>query len=297
MSSNKFSYPHPILGNYDDILPTLADNCVTAKTASDDSFHYYEFTMVIEDETILRLISQNKAKYAIHYKCRSTLFEGKEVNSNNTIVVKIPRKEVIEKIEFYLFIIATESFTYNNPSANPIFMGCSFDVNPNDPLVFFPKQWDNLDISYQTLKHYSSILVPVPDDNLHGNDISIKTDERIEVHLSQEAYSKLKLANKSENAEEIIGVFVQNALLSALFQLFLNSEDEDEIRNNNKPWVEAIFKRMREEAGMPTLEDVIADPCGEIPSLVQRLLNFPIGALLDKLNKDADTESESEDSE
>lgn len=292
MSSSSFSYPHPILGNFDDILPELnAEKSVTAQTESDENYHYYQFVMTVEDETILNLISQGKAKYAVHYKCRSTRFEGCEYGTENTVTVKIPRKKVIERIDFRLFVIATESFTYNTPSANPIFMGCSFDIHPNDPLVFFKDQWDDLDITYQVLKHYSSILVPVPDENVKGDDVRIVTDEKIEMHFSKEAYEIFKNVNKPEYTEEIISSYVQTALLTALFQLFTEN-DESNIKEIDKAWVQAIVKRMKEEPNMPSLEDVVNDPFEEVPSLVQKLLQYPMGSLLRKLNNIVNTEGE-----
>lgn len=292
MSSSKFSYPHPILGNFDDILPELKEDCVKAETVTDDNNHYYQFVMTIEDPTILDLIAQNKAKYAVRYKCKITLFEGIEYSQDNSnkVIVVIPRKEVIEKIDFQLFVIATESFTYSNPAANPIFMGSSFDVHKNDPLVFFPDQWDNLDVTYHTLKHYSSILRPIPDENLEGDDISVSTEEIIEIHVSKDVYSKLHDVNKPENAEEVISSYVQTALLTALFQLFYE-KNIDDIRDDDRAWVQAIIKRMSEEPNMPSLEDVVDYPAEYVPSLVQKLLQFPMGALLNKLATNADVVS------
>lgn len=289
MSSNKFSYPHPILGNYDDIMPVLKGDCVVAEHTQDDDFHYYRFVMSVEDATILELISNDKAKYAVHYKCKDTRHEGCESGKDNSLIIKIPRKVAIGRVDFYLYVIATESFIYTPASAHPIFRGYSFDIHTNDPLVFFPKHWDNLDITHQTIKHYSSILVPVPDENVKGDDVLIKNDEKIEVHISKEAYEKLKVANKPENATDIISSYVQTALLTALFQLFCESDEISEIFQNDKAWVKAVLKRMR-EPNMPTVEDVYDDPFGEIPSLVQLLLQYPLGALLTKLINNVDME-------
>lgn len=295
MSSNNYSYPHPILGNYDDILPMLKENeCVKADIVSDSVHHYYQFTLTIEDQTILNLIDDDKAQYAIHYKCRDTLLEDVKYGKENIQVIKIPRKDVVGKIDFYIYVVAKEDFVYSNPSANPIFMGASFDVHCNEPLVIFPYHYDNLDRTFHVLKHYSSILVPVPDENVVGNDILVKNEEKIEVHISKEAYNKLKKVNKQENAQEIISSYVQTALLTSLFELFNGDLEIDEIRNCEKAWVQAILRRMLEE-NMPTLEEVCDSPFEFIPSLVQRLLNYPMGDLLDKLVKNDIGDSESDD--
>lgn len=295
MSSNNYSYPHPILGNYDDILPMLKENeCVHAEIVSDSENHYYQFTLTIEDQTILDLIADGKAQYAIHYKCRDTLLEDVKYGKENIQLIKIPRKYVVGKIDFFIYVVAKEDFVYSNPSANPIFMGASFDVHCNEPLVIFPYHYDNLDRTFHVLKHYSSILVPVPDDKIEGNDILIKSEEKIEVHISKETYDKLKKVNKQENTLEIISSYVQNALLTSLFELFNGELEIDEIRNCEKAWVQAILRRMSEE-NMPSLEDVNERPFEYIPSLVQRLLNYPMGNLLDKLVKNDVGDSDSED--
>lgn len=295
MSSNNYSYPHPILGNYDDILPMLKEKeCLDAKVVSDAEFHYYQFTLNIEDQTILDLIADGKAQYAIHYRCRDTLYEDVKYGKENIQNVVIPRKDVIGGIDFFTYVVATEDFTYSNPSANPIFMGASFDVHHNEPLVIFPRHYDTLDLTYHVLKHYSSILVPVPDDNIEGNDILVKSEEKIEVHISKEAYEKLKKVNKPGNAQEIISSYVQTALLTSLFELFNGELEIDEIRNSEKAWVQAILRRMFEE-DMPSLDDVYESPFEIIPSLVQRLLKYPMGDLLDKLVKNDDGDFDSEE--
>lgn len=294
MSSNNYSYPHPILGNYDDILPMLNKDSVDGKIESDSNYHYYIFTMTIEDQTILKLIDDGKAQYAIHYKCRDTLCEDVKYGKENTQVIKIPRKDVFGKIDFFIYVVATEDFTYSNPSANSIFMDASFDVHCNEPLVIFPYQYDNLDLTFHVLKHYSSILVPVPDEHVEGNDILIKSEEKIEVHISKEAYDKLKKVNKQENTQEIISSYVQNALLTALFELFCSDLEIEDIRNSEKAWVQAILRRMSEE-NMPTLDEVYDSPFEHIPSLVQRLLNYPMGDLLDKLFRNDVSDTDCED--
>lgn len=288
MSSNKFSYPYPILGNFDDIQSELAEDCVKAEMTSDSDSHYYHFVLDIEDETILDLIAQHKAKYAVTVKCKNTLYQDRVSSDSKEIVVKIPRTSAVGRVDFQLFVIATEPFVYFNPKENPIFMGSSFDINPGDPLVFFPDQYDYLDVTFHMLKHYSSILVPVSDENVEDDDMQIKVDEKIEVHLSPDTFGKFKEVNTEQNSQEIMASIVQSALTAALFNLFLGGEDyeiegPDDIRRIDKAWIEAIVKRIDNEEGMPSLEDVLESPITEIPSLVQKLLQNPIASLLEKL--------------
>ena len=107
--------------------------------------------------------------------------------------------------------------------------------------------------------------------------------------MSPQTYATFKDVNTENNAPEIISSIVQTALTTALFKLFLDVNGEDslpdaeDIRKNDMAWVQAIVARMNEE-GMPTIEDVCESPFCEIPSLVQKLLKFPISTLLDKLH-------------
>lgn len=288
MSLNNFSYPHPILGNYDDITIGLKDDCVAAFTTTTDYYHEYRFVLSLEDNTVLELIKNHKAKYAVNVKCKRTLYQDRILSESNEVIVRIPRNYVLGKLDFQILVIATEEFNYRNPLANPIFMGCSFDIQPGDPLVFFPNQYDYLDITYHTLRHYSSILVPIPNEDLDDNDILVVTDERIKVNLSPGTFQMFKDVNTRENSVEIISSIVQVALTTALFKLFIGDGDSipeaDEIRNNEKAWVVAILTRMRNENGMPSIEDIMDSPYTEIPSLVQKLLHNPIWNLLYKIN-------------
>lgn len=292
MSINNYLYPHPILGNSDDILIEVGEDSVDSLVASTNDSHYYRFILKLDDPTILEIIANHKAKYAINVKCKSSLYQDRLMSDSNELVVQIPRTYALGRVDFEIFVIATEAFTYYNPKANPMFMDCSFEINPGDPLVFFPPKWDNLDITYHTLKHYSSILVPVPNDELKDNDILIVTDEKIEVNLSRNTFNLFKEVNTEMNSPEIISSIVQTALTTALFKLFLGGNDvepdADEIRKCEKAWVEAIVYRMQNEEGMPILEDVCESPFTEIPSLVQKLLQYPMGTLLEKLHNNSD---------
>ncbi|MDO4823151.1 MAG: hypothetical protein Q4A08_03135 [Bacteroidales bacterium] len=287
MSSNSFLYPHPILGHTDDILVELGEDCVDAVVATTDYCHNYRFVLKIEDPTILNLIANNKAKYAVNIKCRSSLYQDRVISTSNELIVKIPRTYALGRVDFEIFVIATEPFTYHNPKANPAFKDCSFEINPGDPLVFFPPKWDNLDITYHTLKHYSSILVPVPNDELQDNDILVVTNDKIEVNLSRNTFNLFKEVNKEKNSPELISSIVQTALTTALLKLFTGSIDDieeiDDIQKCEIAWVEAIVLRMQNEEGMPSLDQVFDNPFDEVPSLVQKLLQYPIGTLLEKL--------------
>lgn len=296
MSSSKFSYPHPILGNNNDIVPGLGENSVVGYllTTTDD-FHIYRFVFSIEDETILGLIEQQKARYAVTVKCKSTLYQDKELSFSNELEVKIPRTYAIGKIDFQLFVIAKEAFKYYNPRENSQFLNNSFDINPEDPLVFFPTQYDYLDITYHTLKHYSSILVPVSDENVDDNDILIETHDKIEVHLSPETFKLFKNVNTQENAPVIISSIVQPALTTALFKLFTDAESAEDVINTEDAWAQAIIKRMRLEENMPKIDDVFEEPYTQIPSLVQRLLKSPILDLLVQLNNNPNSTQQSEE--
>ena len=301
MSSSNFSYPHPILGNYDDIDIELSKKLsVVGWQQTEENIHHYRFTITLEDPTILELIKEHKAKYGINIKCRRTLYQDKILSDYNIIDIKIPRDRVLERIDFETFVIATDNFVYTNPKANPMFLGESFDIHPGDPLVFFPYTYDKLEVTFHTLKHYSAILVPIPDENVADNDIQIFTNEKIEVHLSPQTYAIFKEVNTENNAPEIISSIVQTALTTALFKLFLDSDDgempeADEIRKNDTAWVQAIVARMSEE-GMPTIDEVCESPFSEIPSLVQKLLKFPVSTLLDKLKNKTDIVANSTES-
>lgn len=302
MSSSNFSYPHPILGNNDDIDIELCKKLsIDGLEQTEENIHRYQFKITLDDPTILELIKEHKAKYGINIKCRRTLYQDKILSDSNIIDIRIPRDRVLERIDFETFVIATDNFVYTNPKANPMFLGASFDIHPGDPLVFFPYVYDKLEVTFHTLKHYSAILVPVPDDNVADNDIQIVTNEKIEVHLSPQTYAIFKDVNTENNAPEIISSIVQTALTTALFKLFLDFDggdslpDAEDIRKNDNAWVQAIVARMNEE-GMPTIDEVCDSPFSEIPSLVQKLLKFPISTLLDKLQNKTDIVANSTES-
>ena len=76
------SFPHPVVGNLDDV--PQASFQATREMATDKNNVYLDVSIACSSSTINDLISSNKATYVIHVECSNTLFRQAYEFPNST---------------------------------------------------------------------------------------------------------------------------------------------------------------------------------------------------------------------
>src|ERR1019366_1793297 len=97
MKLSSRSYPHPVVGNGDDV-PEAAFQA-TFEYASDQQFYYISVTAVCSSATLLKLISKGSACYVLHVECSNTLFRKAYDFTQEELRVPIPACQLNDAVE------------------------------------------------------------------------------------------------------------------------------------------------------------------------------------------------------
>ncbi len=104
MKIKQRSYPHPVLGNKDDI-PRYAFQAAFDDLQTDKQFYRFSVHFLCSRE-LNDLIAAQKAAYLVHVECTNTIFRQSFQTVENEIEVKIPADDLNENVEVNFFICA-----------------------------------------------------------------------------------------------------------------------------------------------------------------------------------------------
>ena len=289
MKNNGVSFPHPVMGVGDDILPRPS---VTA-TKTDDARNYnFRFDFSVENETIQNLISTGKAVYACEVSCPATLLRRIFISHEPYIEIPIGRKEVAKRIDFDLSVTATDYISaYTNEAFHPDFQGFTFAIEPGDPLVLFNSAYHDVEIQYDRLRSATSFLKIVP--GLDENNVIYNIDKpKIEIQLPPELYEDYRkhFNGTGQHANIFHSSLAFNALVFALSNY--KKEDHQELL-----WARTINYRIDTEEPLYPYKDILGNDNSplEVLKLAQSLLANPYRRLFQTMHDIIDQPEQEEE--
>lgn len=278
MNLNNITFPYPVLGSFDDILPTPAEPEV--EITQDKTDYHFIIKLGYHNDAIKRLVENDYADYVCEVSCDMTkylrCFKGKLLYFQ----IDIPRKSVAGRINFSCTITLKRNVdSYTNPGFHPDYNGQSFDMEPGDLLGILGQFYYNADIKYDKLKAVGTFMEINETDDLLPSTILDR--DKIELRLPSALYKQYK-DNPAVNSKADIlhASVVLNSLTYALCRI--NS-------HYNKKWAETIFYRIDTE---PELEEFMDQDPDEwrIDKLAQLLLGKPYERLFNYLAKEQQNE-------
>lgn len=142
--NSKISYPYPIWGWKDDYKSMIADDDIIITEISDKDNFAYELELLARNEDIERLIEQEKAAYVCVGICVATFRHFYFQSQSAKFTIRIPRKEVYNKVELKWMILTKETIPeFRSSLLNDDYQGMatfplgamigymtSFEINP-----------------------------------------------------------------------------------------------------------------------------------------------------------------------
>ena len=104
MKTNNISFPYPVLGVGDDILPVLPEDCIHVNTSNDTHNYYFDITLKYENKDIRNLVESGYAEYTCEVECIKTLLRKSIPHPTDKFRIQIPRKIVNGRVTFSCFI-------------------------------------------------------------------------------------------------------------------------------------------------------------------------------------------------
>jgi len=190
------SYPHPVVGNADDV-PGAAYQA-TFEYASDPQFYYITISVACSSKTLSRLIDKGDACYVLHIECSNTMYRRAFEFTDESHRFQVPANHLNGTVEVNAFVRAKKNIAvYRLEGAHTDYEGASFRVEVGDVLAVGEGQLFEAESIHDSLKRVGSIMVieRSPQDGDHPMMVELNS-EKIRILLCKgdfDAYGKLKL--------------------------------------------------------------------------------------------------------
>lgn len=262
MKLSKRSYPHPVVGNADDVPG--ADFQATFEFSSDKTNFYFSVAVRCSSRTLLKLIKKQTACYSIHVECSNTLFRHAYDFFTDTFQITIPATHIHDTVEVNGFIRATADLPlYSMEGLHDDYGSAEFEVSAGDILAIADGQTFDADHTVDPLRRVGSMMVVIESSKPGDHPMEVATDEdKIRIVLCKSdfaAYFKLKGVQKL--TDHLSVTLVLPVLIHAIQLL----DRPDEVQGLK--WAERLQTRL-DALPLSTAADTLEK--------AQRILDMPI---------------------
>ena len=271
MKINNLSFPYPVLGIGDDILPRPYLDPVPQVSKTKDSF-IFDIRIVMRNSDIYKLIKEGKAIYVCEIECPYTKLRECHKSQYSRFKIEIPTQNVGKEISFQLSIVCIDyTKAYENANAHEDYSGFSIDLEPGDLLAYIDDFVYDIEINYAQIQSIGSFMQIT--ENKFGESTQFYLEgDKIDIKLPTELYENYKYGILGDKILKDImhSSIVFNALVAAL--LYYNSNEDCEL----KLWERTIKYRIETEPDLMNFKDTLeTKDINDILELAQALLLNP----------------------
>lgn len=276
MKLNNVSFPYPVLGIGDDVMPSPS---MQYSQRSDKFYYYIDIDIDMQNEGIQELIESGKVVYVCEVECPTTYLRKGILSATPHIEIKIPRKEVARTVTFQCTATVIEDIDdYENEGFHEDYKGFTFRLTPGDLIAYFGDFTFEADIQYDKLKSVDSMMSISERSDITEPQFNLAKD-KIDIQLPNAIYKQYKeFGKKMEYASIIHSSLVLNALTYALYNI-------DEEVYQDKLWVRTIKWRLDNEMELKSLGIDPFESNEGIPQLAQAMLGNPYKRMFEGLDK------------
>ena len=274
MNLNNITFPYPVLGSFDDIIPAPSEPKV--EVIQDKKDYHFIVSLDYDNKEIEKLVEQDFADYVCEVSCDMTryrrCFKGKLLHFQ----IDIPRKSVAGRINFSCTItLKKEIKNYTNQEFHPDYSDSASDMEPGDLLGILGQFYYYADIKYDKLKAVGTFMeINETDDEL---PTTILDKDKIELRLPSALYKEYKDNPAIKSKADILHAsLVLNSLTYALCRIDTHLE---------RKWAETIMYRINTE---PELSEFMEQETEDwrVDKLAQLLLGKPYERLFNFMVKE-----------
>lgn len=294
MKRNNKSYPYPVLGIGDDILPrpTFTVEPITA----DPENYYVTVKIQMANQDIADLIEKGFAEYGCEVECSRTFYIEWFGFNTPEFTIALPRHGVAEKVTFDCRVSVVKDIAdYVNSGAHVDYEGMSFNLLAGSVLASFGKFNYNAYIQYDKL-HSAGAFITIIEGHDPANTTYTLDYPKIEVKLPPALFQEYK-EKYNKRTSKWADVFHSSIAFNALvYALFSYKEDT----HKDLLWAKTLQYRINLEPSLSNYKETMTTKIpSDVMELAQALLGNPykrmfktIGALNDLMraaDEDYDT--------
>lgn len=258
------SYPHPVLGNRDDV-PNAAFQASLDMTTDREQV-YIAAEIKCSSQTINSLIKNADAEFVIHVECSNTMFRRAYPFSNPSHRISIPIDNLNDAVEVNVFVRAAKVLSaYRIPDAHPDYGSATFEVEKGDVLAVAEGQVFHIESSFDSLSRIGSIMqITVSEIDDAPMSANFETD-KIVIYLSKKDFEDYKLLKSTDGLTgPLTTAIVLPVLVEALHILRDVQRDETD---DGRRWVKALTRKI-DVLGLAKESDSLI--------LAQKILELPV---------------------
>lgn len=257
------SFPHPVVGNRDDV--TGAAFQMSLHVSSDRDFFYIECAAECSSKTLRGMLKKKQAKYCIHVECSNTLYRHAFSFVDDAKRLDIPARLLHGNVELNAFIVSmVEMPNYRPDDAHPDYGKARFPISHGDVLAVGEGLSFDAEQEYDALRRVGSIMQIVESNEDADHEMKVEFNQpKIVIVLSKsdfKTYSKLKQIKDLQS--HLTTTIVLPVLAEALRIITADAEQYEGLR-----WCE-ILQHRTEAEGLASADDPL--------KVAQVLLDNPI---------------------
>ena len=235
-------YPYPVLG------PSVGDylrstfKCVISPQISDAECKFI-FDMVCTNKTILQMIENGKAMYAVHMECKYTYYRKLECSADARFRIILESDSVDRAVEICPVIIATEDIVgYTSNDLDDVYVGENIVIKSGNPIAIGEQATITITKEHDNLKKLSSpfCVLPYPDTMEQPAQkyasINFSDNDQLIIYLPEADYAILSRIQNSKNLDTIHAAMYFPSLIEALDYMKNDASEEDQ----EKRWYIAL---------------------------------------------------------
>jgi hypothetical protein len=254
------SYPHPVVGNRDDV-PGAAFQASVEMTTDKEAI-YLDVAVNCSSKTINDLINKKDAQFVMHVECSNTLYRKAFEFQDGTYRAQIPTDNLNDAVEVNVFARATRAISsYRVEAAHPDYGSTIFGVDKGDILAVGEGHLFYLDAPFDALSPIGSIMQIQASHEDGDRPMQVEYGgPTIVIFLSKRDFADYNLLKNMEISVALTTTIVLPVLIEAINQVRAN--DDDDLR-----WVRALKRRI--ESMQLKLDD-------DAFELAQKILELPV---------------------
>lgn len=265
MKLSQRSYPHPVVGNRDDVPGAAFQAAV--EMSSDKENVYIDVVTKCSSSTINRLLSEGAAKNVLHIECSNTLFRRAYEFAEASKRIAIPAENLNDAVEANVFVRATRNGSgYSVEAAHSDYDGAKFDIREGDILAVGEGYIFQIESSFDSLRRIGSIMQI--EESREDGDFPMRVDfngDKILVVLSKADFKDYKLLKGHEGVAAALTTTIVLPVLVEALHFWKSGEagaEEDSLR-----WMRALRSRISALELKSESDNLI---------LAQKLLELPL---------------------
>ncbi len=228
------SYPHPVVGNRDDV-PGAAFQA-SVEMVTDRETVFLDVAIKCSSSTVNKLVADAKANFVLHVECSNTLFRRAYEFAEPLYRCPIPADNLNDSVEVNVFAKALKNISgYKVDKAHSDYGSATFEVEKGNIVAVGEGQIFPVESPFDSLRKIGTIMQVI--ESPKEGDMPMKVDfnsDKIVIILSQNDFKDYKQLKTNEAVTTMI---VIPALMEALKQL-------EEAEDDDRRWVRVLRKRV-----------------------------------------------------